>query len=212
VKCGYVGIKEWKPNTRVTFVNGINNTYEVCIDIASIISGYHKYNKIHFICDETQGKVRDIQDAASLMILHQTSEAVDKLVYVWLQLFKEMNEQTNSDCQIITYAWSRGGLVTKLALEKLPPRLREKMVVYTFGTPAIIDSKVKQIKQFTNTNDYVPLLNPRRWLYAVAVLPHPDDTELLSKNDRGLDHNIIGYTYLPEIEKIGKQFYSNQPI
>jgi hypothetical protein len=54
VKIGYQGIKEWMPNSRITFINGINATPEKVLDLASIISSYHRYNRVHYVCDENR--------------------------------------------------------------------------------------------------------------------------------------------------------------
>lgn len=208
VKVGYQGVKEWLPTSRITFINGINCNYNKALDLASIISTYHRYNKIHFVCDETQGLANDFLDSASLLVLNHSSEAVIKLTELWCNLFKEMDEPNHPDCQVTAFAWSRGGLVTKLALEKLPDHLRAKMVVYTFGTPAIINSgKEKKVVQFDNTGDYISLTNPMRWVNELGVA-YKNDVNLVSKKTKaGLDHNIVGPTYLREIKEIGKVYY-----
>lgn len=208
VRVGCQGVKEWKPNSRIVFINGMNCNYDKALDIASIISSYHRYNKVHFVCDETQGLVLDIIDSASLLVLEHSSEAVSKLVDLWLKLFKEMDESNHPDCSLTTFAWSRGGLVTKLALEKLPDNLREKMIIYTFGTPAIINSgKEKKVVQFNNSSDFIPFANPMRWINEIGINYANDNNLVSEKKEQGLDHNILGQTYLPQIKKIGISYY-----
>jgi hypothetical protein len=205
VKVGYQGIKEWQPYQRITFVNGMNYTYEKCRDVAAIISSYHKYNKVHFVCDETQGFIPDVIDSMGLLIFNKESEAVTKLANLWIKLFNEMDN--HPECRIIAYAWSRGGLVTDLALAKLPSDLRKKMVIYTFGTPAIISSdKARKIEQISNDKDFVPFANPRRWINALGIA-FENDKNIPSKSpSKKLDHHVIGPSYLPEIQKIGENY------
>ena len=205
-KIGYRGKRELQPYKRITFVNGINYTYEQCKHIAGILSIYHKYNKVHFVSDETQGFVNDIIDSAGLLAANKESDAVKKLVELWMKLFREMDEPNHPECRIIAYSWSRGGLVTDVALSKLPERLRKKMIVYTFGTPAIISSrKARKVEQINNSKDYVPYANPRRWINVLGM-PHTNDKNIPSNSTKFLDHGIISETYLAEIQKIGEAY------
>jgi hypothetical protein len=207
VKVGCRGKRETQPHKRITFINGINYNYEQTRHIAGIMSIYHQYNKVHFVCDETQGFIPDVIDAMGLLVAKKESEAVDKLADLWMKLFEEMDEPNHPECRIMAYAWSRGGLVTDLALQKLPAHLRIKMIVYTFGTPAIISSnKARKIEQISNDKDYVPYANPSRWKNALGFSCQNDkNIPSKSKSDQ-LDHHVIGGTYLAEIQKIGETY------
>ncbi len=117
-----------------------------------------------------------------------------------------MDESNHPEACIIAYAWSRGGLVTSVALSKLPERLRKKMIVYTFGTPAIISSrKAGKVTQINNSRDYVPYTNPRRWINALGM-SHKNDHNIPSNSTKFLDHGIIDETYLAQIQKIGESY------
>jgi hypothetical protein len=206
VKIGCEGAKEHKPNARITYVNGMNTTDQKCKLTAMKISMLHKFNKVHYVYDPSEGIAKDLVNCTSLLVLHKQSEAVIQLTNLWTNLFKEMDESNNPNCYIVHYAHSKGGLITDLALKNLPPHLKEKMIVYTMGSPVISSSEdAKIVKNIANSNDKIPYSNPLRWINLCGY-SYKNDKTIPSVRTGYHDHAILGQSYMNEIEELGKLF------
>ena len=136
---GKIGLGERSGKVRITYANGMNTRADQCATQAMKISNTHGFNNVHFVYDPTEGILKDIYVACKMLWFGAQTESVQKLTQLWQSLFVEMGGAANSDSRIIHYAYSRGGIVTELALKNLTQEERSKMIIHSYGSPAIID-------------------------------------------------------------------------
>lgn len=211
---GNVGIKERSRDVRITFINGMTTTHESCVLTATKIAQTHGFNKVHFVFDPSDGFVRDLYGAAKMLFFNSERESVAKLVQLWQRLFVEMGGDDNPNGQIIHYAHSRGGLVTQQALKQLTDDQRAKMVIRSFGSPAILDPyEVPNSENIINTSDMIPFTNPVRWVQGIGLSDFNGNDQFIYSENLVWDHSIVfGPSYPREVEKYGEQFLESQLI
>ena len=202
---GTVGLCERKDHIRISYANGMNTKADKCAMQAMKISTLHGFNNVHFAHDPTEGVLKDIFVAAQMMVFNIQTDSVKKLTALWQKLFAEMGGDNNPDSRIVHYAHSRGGLVTELAFKNLTEAEKKKMIILSFGSPAIFDESVHSVNVL-NTHDPIPRINPRRWLQDIGVNDFAKNDHLVESSKAGMDHGFLNTTYQKEIAATGEAF------
>jgi len=209
---GTIGVIERSQNERITYVNGILNTIEDCALSAIEISCSNGFNKVHFLYDPSQGFLRDVYIAFNLMRSGQPNDSVYKLIQLWRSLFQEMGGENNPQSKIIHYAHSRGGLVTEVALRHLTENERNRVIVYSFGSPAMLnENDFPEAQNILNSKDGVPLANPKRWWQKIGIHSYSNNDQVLESN-KFLEHSFLDPSYSSKLKKIGEHFVDRHAV
>lgn len=210
---GSIGAKE--NSVKITYINGIGNTDYDCHITATSISVFHGYHKVYFVSDSTQGFFTDLVVSADLMFSSADNEAVIKneavvkLTNLWMRLLLNSSEET----EIIHYAHSRGGLVTRQSFELLPPELRSRVNIFCLGSPAIFPgSDVSAAVTVMNTKDWVPLTNPQRLLSYLSWSQASEKDRIVPSKETYGEHGILEMSYRNVLLERGESFVNRYVV
>ncbi len=189
---------------RVTYVNGILTGGQQCTDTASMISWLHGDVHVRYVHANTQGMAIDLAKSVLNLAGLETEEA-RRLSDLWKRLLSEMGGADDARNQIIHYAHSRGGIITKLALANLTAQEKNRLDVRTFGSPAPIDrSDCPRNINIVCEADPIPVLNPVSLVrnYARGNVQFADPI----KEGGLMEHGILEPAYTKALTEMGRDF------
>ena len=148
-------------------------------DVQWIVKVDHNEKVVRLIFEESCGKVDWKNNLNFPKKLYKKQESCLLASRGWGNAYKSCNDEIMSvlvsqsailsDYDVHICGWSYGGAMAVLAAEDFFYRTHKKASVYTFGVPKVLYGKktrdyvrncVNEAKQWTNTNDIVPLLPP----------------------------------------------------
>lgn len=202
---GVVGNGEVNDQVRVTFINGILNSFNDCKDHAEFLSGLHGGVNVHYIYRPTEGVFDDIISSWKVKSGSLTPQACD-MVKVWRKLIKEMGGPEGGGT-IIHYAHSIGGAETLNARDMLTAEEKKMIHVITLGSPSVITKHgLSGANNYVSVSDWVCYLDP----FGHARGLYYDDTNIVLvgswKAIPFLDHPFRSKTYQAVIESLGEKF------
>ncbi len=220
----FYGDKERNDKVRITFINGILNTYQDVLDSVELLCTSHGRTKIHYICRPTQGWTWDISLAVMVKLAFTfgyRSSCCYLLADVWRSLIEEMGGVEGGGT-IMHYGHSLGGSETDRACELLTPEEQKMIRVITFGSPTLVrDQGFQKVLNIVSMNDGVSslFLDPNGHIQAFFD-PNTNVKYYGTLNYTGfffdssawpMDHLLNGPTYGPLLWKMGEEFLQEFP-
>lgn len=181
-----LGLPEFSTDTRVSYANGMNTSWEKHLETAKIFSEMYGYN-IHSVYNATHGVVIDTWECyvGSRFV---ATKPVRLLHEEWNDFLKN----NNNGAYLLQICHSQGAIHVRNALLSYDPELRMRIIVLAIAPGAYIDSKTcAQVIHYkaSATRDLIPHLD---WAGlaretargTVVVLPsHPS----APRHDHGID-------------------------
>ncbi|GAB4188135.1 MAG: hypothetical protein Tsb0015_07760 [Simkaniaceae bacterium] len=195
-------VGEWEiPRLKITYINGIMNGEKDCLSTAKMISGFYKQAKVYYIFDPSEGFLKDTLSALNMLCFSLENPAVSQLADLWKRCLQEDNGE------IVHYAHSRGGLVTKLALQQLSKQEKQRIHLRIFGSPAFFfDRSLGSIVHHINEKDCIPAVNLWRLCYAAdheITIPSSSDACCF-------EHSIKDSSYSSSLKKFAAEDLRNK--
>lgn len=189
---------------RLTFINGILNSYHDTLAAADALSKTHGDAKVHYIYAASNGYLGDLLHALFDKLGYATPEA-KLLVTTWRQMIAEMGGPGKGGL-IVHYAHSLGASDTYAALQLLTPDERKMIRIATFGSPQLIPSELcRSAMNYVSTRDPVPCFDPVGYVKGYLGF-RSDITFLESKENAIIEHLILCATYFEQLQRLGNQF------
>lgn len=192
-------------NVRITFINGILNIRNDCIEAAEMLSTLHGGINIHYIFRPTEGWTKDVLQSMMVKFGYCSPQAV-LLAQTWKQLIQEMGGP-QSGGTIIHYAHSIGGTDTLAAKNLLTAEEQKMIQVITMGSPSMInDPGLGSCINYVSVRDGVCMLDPINYIKGLFF---DSNIVFLSNFSEGypfIDHLISDSTYRSILEQLGLQF------
>lgn len=136
------------------YINGMMNTLDYALQTTQAISDMQDGNKITLIYNSTMGLKRDLIKQKYI----EKGFAIPAVQNLYENIMSYF-ENANPDQVLHINAHSQGGAILKQVLENIPPELRSRMYVDTYGTAGYIDENMaKRIRNFWHENDSISKL------------------------------------------------------
>lgn len=162
----------------ITFVNGMDNTYEYAVESAKHIKAlFPNAPCIEGVYNHSNGKIGDLSEIISCNFIGASPNTADLLAQKWTD-FHEKNKD-RPDAKILHFCHSQGAFHTKNAITSLPQEIRDRIIVVAIA-PATVVSKDWCFDSFNyaSKKDMVPTLG--FWLEClVAYNPERNTDEVV---------------------------------
>jgi RHS repeat-associated protein len=193
----YVGPNGNGESGKIGFVNGINTSKDEWQKTAEHLSNIGGGSTIGGVYSESHS-IFDIIEADFLFWLVDLKSVTE--------LRKELidfHENAAPDKKYLLFAHSRGTIVAYVALQGLPPEVRERVIVRAYAPAKYIpDNLGYSVINYRTNKDFVP------WFQKIFSFPNDDHyTIQVIKSDAWLfDHSFNSQSFQPYIEKNIKKF------
>jgi len=145
--CGFVGKGEMFRRVRVTWINGIDYTFEDTERIAGYISRVFGGVNVHYLYNPSTGFLKDFYEGMK-QYFHDDKKPLDGdkaiIVQQLVNYFRRMIADLggiNGGGRIVHLAHSQGGMITQLASQLLTQEERDMIDVVTFASVKIVSAK-----------------------------------------------------------------------
>ncbi len=181
-----LGSSEFLDGRNIGATFGIRTTSQEAIRYSNIISNYAGGKSVHLLHNETRGWLWDGLRSTTELLFHAQTKSVKMQRELWTDYLSKTDKNYRHFCQ------SEGAIITRNALEGMPPHLRKRIDVIAFAPGAYIDEYLCNSRvHYVSKRDIVPYFDfIGRFLNRdsiVKIKPHP--------NAKILDHNFDSPTY-----------------
>lgn len=197
----------------ISFINGMNNSYEEAIDHGLYLHDLSSGMEINGVFAHSNGPILDFLKANFLTYHGFSDRAVELLINQWTQ-FNE-NNKDNPHAKILHICHSRGAMQTKNALQRSSEEVRRRVIAIAIAGSAVILKKLcYDSYNFISRRDIVPLGETVIGLLRSGSLDDEERAELLKElgenrqeliilephpEAKGLDHGFRSKTYEPDL-------------
>ena len=204
VEVGTIGAGEVSSLVRLTYINGILNTYADCIWNVSRVSKFHGEVNIHYCFRPSAGWAHDLLNAV-FVLRGWTSPSAVHLAAIWKRLIAEMGG-VDAGGLIIHYAHSLGSAESECARHLLTPEEQKCLFIYTIGSPSLLGGNgLAGVVNYVSYRDGVSALDTINYCYAQLYGIHYV-VFLDSSTWPVVDHPLSSPTYTAILEELGQQF------
>lgn len=197
---GTMGEKEFfgPAQVKVTWVNGIKTSKNVCKKAAARIAAVFEGAKVHFFYNTTAGVHNDLFHAARQYYgLEECYKAEELAVH--------LKEVLKTADRVVHIAHSHGGIITSKMAPYLTDEERARIDLVLFGCPSIIpEGAYRSAIHFVTDKDLVTMRNPEISAVIKGKKTHPAIV-VLPSNRRFFDHRFTDPTYQTAL----KQYAAN---
>lgn len=195
--------KMGKGNLVIITVNGILTSFDETFIRSSLLGHFFNAPMAGNAYNSTDGFVNDLGE----VFLHRMgfrSGSLDAFV-------KSVKEAyaMNPDATIVVIAHSQAGQIVASSAEYLPPEIKARMHVYTFGSANLIpDEMYGKVRNYVSKSDPIPFLaSPITYLRTRFGWDKSRSVEFLDSDVMfGLDHSFDNNVYQNEVIKIAQSY------
>ena len=192
----------------ITFINGIDNSFEESKSSAEYIQSFTSNHEINGVYNHSNGKGLDLMESLFINYNGYSPTTKDLLAEKWIEFHEDNKDNPNAKCLHICH--SQGAIHTYNTLMHLPEEIRNRVIVVGIAPGKVItkdlfydaydyaskndivhlgEDLVAQITADLNDTDREKILHTLSESKAQLILlePHKDAT--------GLDHEFISPTF-----------------
>jgi hypothetical protein len=208
---------------RITFINGMNNTYEAAMSNAEYIRSLTPNNmSINGIYSQTNGPILDGIETVFLNYAG-SSPVIELLRSEWTEFHEKNLHRPNA--KILHICHSRGSIDTCNALEGLPRIVQNRVIAISIASAKYISKEIcYESYNYASEKDIIPLTDLILGSLYASALGEKEQTERLItiwENQRKLiylkpcedesifDHKLKSKTFIQKIEEHLKDYVSH---
>lgn len=182
----------------ITYINGINNTYNYAVKTAEYISALSGGHQVDAIYNCSHGNDNDLYESF-INLKYECTEPSIRLRELWDQKFEEIGLEG----YILHYCHSQGAIITRNALMEYPEDLRKRIILVAIAPGSYIDENFcSDITHYLVTKDVVPMIDATGYLMAECQ----KTIRILESIEGGQDHAFRSATYQEAIQKQFQEF------
>ncbi len=208
--------------TKITFINGIGNSFEDSFGSAQYIGSLGSNVQIDGVYNKSNGAPFDLAEALLLNYQGYSPVTQDLLMKEWSDFHIENRD--NPDAKILHFCHSQGAIHTYNALMRLPKEIRNRIIVVAIAPAKIVPEELcYQSYNYASKNDPVHLGEDLIAQYDASInesnraeilKAHTTrKTQLILLDPRsdaiGIDHGIQSPTFIPKIEEHIKDYINH---